>query len=158
MEYYHKNNYKNYGINENFKQENISYSKKKYTFRGIHFQTYPKAQSKLITVLSGEIIDIIVDLRKNSKTFGKSIKILMNSKTISLLYIPKGFGHGFLTLKNETLIGYKVSNYYSPKNEKTLSINDDKIKINLGVNKNKLIMSKKDMNGLKLENLSNIRF
>ena len=158
IESFHKNLLSNYGIKENFKQENISVSKKKYTFRGIHFQLYPMAQSKLVSVLNGEILDIIVDLRPKSKTFGKSIKIKMSSDKISLLYVPRGFGHGFLTLKNNTLVKYKVSEYYSPKNEKTLSINDNTLKIRLGISKKLLIMSKKDKNGLKLEDLNNIRF
>ena len=76
---------------------------------------------------------------------------------MSMLYIPSGFGHGFLTLKKNTLVSYKVSEYYSPKNEKTLSIKDNKININFEISKNKLIMSEKDKKGLKLEEIKKIR-
>ncbi len=158
METFQKKIFNDLGIKDNFKQENISFSKNKNTFRGIHFQTYPKAQSKLVTVLSGEILDIIIDLRFRSKTFGKSITINLGADKMSMLYIPSGFGHGFLTLKKNTLVSYKVSEYYSPKNEKTLSIKDNKININLGISKNKLIMSEKDKKGLKLEEIKKIRF
>ena len=157
METFQKKIFKNMGINDNFKKENFSFSKNKNTFRGIHFQTYPMAQSKLVTVLSGEIIDIVVDLRFNSKTFGRSIKIKLGSDKMSMLYIPAGFGHGFLTIKKDTLVSYKVSEYYSPKHEKTLSINDSKINIRLGISRDKLILSKKDKNGLKLHEIQKIK-
>ena len=158
MELYRNNFLKKNGISEKFKQENISLSKKKYTFRGLHFQTYPKSQSKLVSVLNGKIIDIIVDLRRFSKTYGRHIKIKLDSKNIKLLYIPVGFAHGFLTLENNTVVSYKVSEYYSPKNEKTLSILDKNLKINLGVSKNKLIISNKDLNGIEINRLINIKF
>lgn len=158
MEFYHNNFFKKIGLFDIFTQENISYSKKKYTFRGLHFQTYPKSQSKLISVISGKIVDVIVDLRKFSKTYGKHIKITLDSKNIKLIYIPAGFAHGFLTLENNTVVSYKVSEYYSPKHEETLSIFDKKLKIKLGLSKSKLILSDKDLNGSELNNFSNIKF
>ena len=158
MEFYHNNFLTKIGLKDKFKQENISFSKKKYTFRGLHFQTYPKSQAKLISVLNGKIIDIIVDLRPTSKTYGNHIKVVLDSKKIKLLYIPIGFAHGFITLEDNTLVSYKVSNYYSPKHEKTLSVFDKKLKISLGVSKKNLILSKKDINGLEIKELSKSKF
>jgi dTDP-4-dehydrorhamnose 3,5-epimerase len=153
FESYNKDNLKKLGILSIFCQDNISYSKEKYTLRGIHFQSYPKTQSKLLSVLSGEIIDIVVDLRKKSKTFGKYIKVKLSAKKRQYLFIPGGFGHGFCTLEKQTLVSYKVDNYYSPKNDYTLSIFDEDINIKIGIDKNKLILSKKDLNGKSFKDL-----
>lgn len=154
-ESYNKKNLKNNNILSNFCQDNLSFSKDKYTLRGIHFQSKPNAQSKLLSVLKGKIIDIVVDLRKNSKTFGKYVKIKLSSNKKQFLFIPVGFGHGFCTLEKNTLISYKVDNHYSPKNEYTLSIFDNEINIKLGINKENLILSKKDLNGKSFKELSN---
>jgi len=129
--------------NYNFVQDNISLSKK-MVFRGFHLQTKPFEQAKIVQVLSGEILDIILDLRKNSKTFGKIIKIYLSEKNNKQIFIPEGLAHGFLSLKDNTKILYKTSNFYSKKNEVTICYNDPNI--NLDLNK-KLILSKKAKNG-----------
>ena len=115
FEIYNKKDFIKLKIKDNFLQDNISFSKKKYTFRGIHHQVKPLQQAKLIRVLSGSIVDYIVDLRINSKSYGNYVKINLSDKKLNLVYIPIGFGHGFLTLENNTLIQYKVSNFYSKK-------------------------------------------
>lgn len=101
----------------NFVQENESLSIKKNTFRGLHFQTGKFAQDKLLRVIKGEIIDYIFDLRKNSKTYKELFQIKINSKSNFLIFIPKGCAHGFLTRKKNTIINYKVSNFYNKKSD-----------------------------------------
>ena len=151
-EIYNKRALNKVGIKSNFVQDNQSLSKNKYTFRGIHCQLNPFRQAKLIRVVHGSIIDFIVDLRIRSKTFGKNIQIKLNNNKI--LFIPEGFGHGFLTLEKNTLINYKVSKFYSKDNSKTILFNDKDIK--LKINKNiikKMILSKNDKFGLSLKEL-----
>ncbi len=150
-ETYNKKELLKIGIKNNFVQDNQSQSKKKYTFRGIHLQIKPYEQAKLVRVISGSIIDYVVDLRKKSKTFGNKIEIKMNVDDNYLLYISEGFGHGFLTLKNNTIINYKVSKFYSLKHSATILFDDKKINLNLSKNiKSNLILSKKDKKGILL--------
>ena len=126
-------------------QDNVSYNKKKYTFRGLHYQIKPFVQSKLIRVDQGEILDFILDLRYRSKTYLKMITIKLSEKDQKQIYIPKGIAHGYLTLKPNTKIHYKVDEYYAPKHEKGININDPKLKFSK-ININKFILNKKDKN------------
>ena len=126
-------------IKGHFKQENISLSLKKNTFRGFHFQIGKYSQSKLLSVVCGEIDDFILDLRKSSKTYGKTIKINLSENSKKLLFIPKGCAHGFLTKKNNTIINYKVDEYYNKKSDSGINLLGSGI-----IFKNKLIISKKD--------------
>ena len=109
IEIFNKKNYKLVGINENFVQDNQSLSKIKGTIRGIHFQSPPMQQSKLITVQKGIIQDIVVDIRKKSKTYGNYVSIKMIDKAFNQLYIPSGFAHGFCTLAKENLVSAVIS-------------------------------------------------
>ena len=145
-----------YGIKDEFVQDNFSFSKNKNTIRGLHFQINPYQQSKLITVINGSILDVFVDLRKNSKTFGKYYSVKISDKDHVNLYISKGFAHGFRTLENNTKVIYKVSNYYSPKFERTIIYSDKLIKINWGLQKTKIIISQKDKFGLSLQEIKKI--
>ena len=124
-------------------QDNVSYNKKKYTFRGLHYQIKPFAQSKLIRVDQGEIFDFILDLRPRSKTFLSMITIKLSEKDQKQIYIPKGIAHGYLTLKPNTKVHYKVDEYYSPKHERGINIKDPKLKFNK-INIDKFILNKKD--------------
>ena len=142
-----------YGIKDEFVQENNSFSKNINTIRGLHLQLNPYQQSKLITVINGSILDVFVDLRKNSKTFGKYHSIKMTDKDPVYLFISKGFAHGFRTLENNTKVIYKVSNYYSAKFERTIIYSDKLIKINWGLQKAKIIISQKDKFGLSLQEI-----
>ena len=110
---------------------------RKNVLRGFHFQ-YNYQQIKYVTVLKGKILDCVIDLRKNSKTFGKSFKIILSEKNSLSLYIPAGFAHSYLTLGNENITYYKLSNYYSPKHESGIIWNDKDLKINWPVKKPKL--------------------
>jgi len=114
---------------------------KKNVFRGFHFQLKNK-QSKFITVLKGRILDVVIDLRKNSKTFGEVFNIVLSKTNALSLYVPAGFAHGYLSLDKENLIYYKLDNFYNPKFESGIIYND--IDINFRWPINKMIISKKD--------------
>ena len=124
----------------------MSYSKK-HVLRGLHIQIV-KPQAKIITVTHGKIFDVAVDLRKNSKSFGKYVSITISDKDDYSFYIPEGFAHGFLCLSKECTVNYKCSNYREPKYERTLSWNDEDVKIKWPVKKP--ILSDKDNKGISL--------
>tara|TARA_B100000700_G_C14943676_1_gene808041 strand:+ start:29 stop:565 length:537 start_codon:yes stop_codon:yes gene_type:complete len=116
---------------------------KKNIIRGFHFQ-YKYPQVKYISVLKGKILDCVIDLRKNSKTFGKYFKVILSEKNLTSLYIPSGFAHSYLSLENENIIYYKLSNYYQPKFESGIIWNDKDLKVKWPVKKP--IVSNKDKN------------
>lgn len=137
-----------------FKQENESLSVYG-TFRGLHIQVN-QLQGKLIRVVEGEIFDICLDCRQNSKTFGKNYTIKLNSKINNMLWIPPGYAHGFLVLSKLAKIIYKCTEYYSKKDQVTVDVNDKKLKIQLPLlNQKKLILSNKDNYGLSFNDFSN---
>ena len=131
-----------------FVQDNLS--KSSYgVLRGLHFQTEPYPQSKLVKCIAGEIFDVAVDLRKNSPTFGRWICAILSSKNLNQFWIPEGFAHGFLTLSDSAFVQYKVTNYWSKKCENSLIWNDEEVKIDWpfdNCKKNKIKLSKKDKN------------
>lgn len=131
------------GENFRFVQDNLSCSHKN-VLRGLHFQTPPYSQGKLIQVLKGSVIDIAVDLRKASNTFGKHVKVELSSKNHRQLWIPPGFAHGFVALEDNTIFSYKCTNYYSKEHEMDLLWNDPDLEINWGIKHP--IISKKDQN------------
>tara|TARA_B100002019_G_scaffold267197_1_gene258104 strand:+ start:42 stop:560 length:519 start_codon:yes stop_codon:yes gene_type:complete len=144
---YLRETFRNYLIkNHSFPFDVMSFSKKN-VLRGLHIQT-KKTQAKIITVTYGKIFDVAVDLRKNSKTFGKYVSVIISDKSDFSFYIPKGFAHGFLCLSKECTVNYKCSEYRNSKSEKTLSWNDKTLKIKWPIKKP--ILSKKDKNGLNL--------
>ncbi|PDH19009.1 MAG: dTDP-4-dehydrorhamnose 3,5-epimerase [Pelagibacterales bacterium MED-G44] len=124
----------------------MSYSKKN-VLRGLHIQT-KKSQAKIITVTHGKILDVVVDLRKNSQTFGKYFSIIISQRSDFSFYIPKGFAHGFLCLSKECTVNYKCSQYRHKKSEATLNWNDEDVGINWPIKKP--ILSKKDKKGKSL--------
>ncbi len=125
----------------------ITSKSKKNVIRGLHLQA-KKTQDKYIAVLKGKILDVVVDLRKNSKTFGKYFKIILSEKNCKFLFVPKGFAHGFLSLEKENIVLYSCSNYRDIKSEKTILWNDPILKIRWGIKKP--ILSNKDKNAKKL--------
>ena len=122
-------------------------SSKKKVLRGLHIQT-DKSQAKIITVTHGKIFDVAVDLRKNSKTFGKYVSLIISENSDFSFYVPKGFAHGFLCLSKKCTVNYKCSEYRQSKYEKTLSWNDPKINIKWPILNP--ILSEKDKEGLNL--------
>ena len=112
-----------------FVQENQSLSVRPGTVRGIHFQAHPFAQGKLVRCLTGSLFDVAVDLRRDSPTFGKWTSVTLDSRWNNQMWIPIGFGHGFCTLEPNSVIGYHVTNYYSPQGDFGLAWDDPDIAI-----------------------------
>ena len=127
MESFKASAFKNAGIDKTFPQDNISFSKKG-VLRGLHFQKSPYEQAKLVWVLQGAVLDVAVDLRTNSPTFGKHFKLILDSKSRNMLYIPEGFAHGFQALE-DSLFQYKCSGEYSPGSEGGIIWNDRELNI-----------------------------
>lgn len=113
-----------------FVQDNQSLSLRVGTIRGIHFQSHPAAQGKLVRCLSGKIFDVAVDLRQGSSDYGKWIAVTLTPETNNQLWVPAGFGHGFCTLEPDSLIAYRVTEYYSPANDKGVAWDDPEISVN----------------------------
>lgn len=114
-------------------QANRSFSAREGTLRGLHCQTEPMAQAKLITCISGAIMDVAVDIREGSPSFMKWIKVELTAGNKKMLYIPRGFLHGFLTLTEDVEVEYKVDQYYSPENDRSIRFDDKDIGINWGI-------------------------
>jgi len=143
METYTKKDFEAYGIRDEFVQDNHSWSIKN-TLRGLHFQKEPYAQSKLVRCISGEILDVAVDIRKNSRTFGRHVMIKLSSENKEMFYIPEGFAHGFLVLSDYAEVLYKVNRFYSRDHDSGIIWNDEDLGINWPV-KNP-VLSQKDRN------------
>jgi dTDP-4-dehydrorhamnose 3,5-epimerase len=151
-EFYNKSDFDTViGKNMNFVQDNISCSHKN-VIRGLHFQKPPFGQGKLIQVLRGKVMDVIVDLRKNSRTYGEHCKIELSDKNHKKLWIPSGFAHGFLSLENNTLLSYKCSEYYSIDHEMSLRWNDELLNIDWGITEP--VVSEKDQNAPNFKNFN----
>lgn len=131
------------GIATSFVQDNESKSSKG-VLRGLHFQTGDYAQAKLVRVVKGSVLDVCVDIRKDSKTFGKHYSLILDDKEHKQLYIPRGFAHGFLVLEDDTVFSYKCDNYYYKPSESGIVFNDKKLNINWGVSEDQVILSEKD--------------
>ncbi len=146
FEFYHKQRFLDAGIKCDFVQDNQSASLKN-VLRGLHFQIPPFAQAKLCRVLKGSVIDIAVDIRQNSPTYGKHISIILDDKKKNMLFIPEGFAHGFMTLEDHTIFQYKCSNYYNKETEDCILWND--LDLNINWSANNPIVSEKDKFGKK---------
>jgi len=116
------------GIDTNFVQDNESKSQKG-VFRGLHFQNPPHAQGKLVRAVKGAVLDVAVDIRRGSSTYGKSMSVELNEENKTMLWIPSGFAHGFLTLLDETIFQYKCTNYYNKESEGSILWNDPDLNI-----------------------------
>jgi dTDP-4-dehydrorhamnose 3,5-epimerase len=131
------------GLDYGFIQDNQSYSKQG-VLRGLHYQNPPYAQTKLVRVLSGTILDVVVDLRRDQPTFGKHYSVELSAKSKLQLYVPKGFAHGFSVLSNSAEILYKCDNGYHPTSEGGLLYNDPALKIDWRLPEEKILLSDKD--------------
>lgn len=129
-----------------FVQDNESKSTRG-VLRGLHYQTGDYAQAKLVRALQGSVLDVIVDLRKSSPTFGKHLAVELSDENKKQLYIPRGFAHGFLVLSDTAIFSYKVDNVYAPTHEASLLWNDTTINIDWSIKEEELILSAKDKAG-----------
>ncbi|MBL7937026.1 MAG: dTDP-4-dehydrorhamnose 3,5-epimerase [Bacteroidia bacterium] len=145
FESYNENVFKQNGINVNFVQDNQSLSNSG-VLRGLHFQAPPFDQGKLVRVINGAVLDIAVDIRKNSSTYGEHVAIELNEENKTMFYIPPGFAHGFLTLKDNTIFSYKCTNLYHKASEGTVLWNDTDLNIKWNIKDP--LLSEKDLVGI----------
>ena len=160
LESYNYNDFKELGIENLFVQDNHSKSLKG-VLRGLHFQKEEYSQAKLVRVLKGAVLDIVVDLRKDSETFGKYIAVELNEKNRKMFFIPRNFAHGFLTLEDNTEFFYKCDNFYNPQSEGGIIWNDSDLNINWNLKKynideSELIISEKDKKNISFKEYKKI--
>jgi len=152
FESYSEIKFKEAGINVRFVQDNHSLSKEKGVLRGLHFQLPPHAQTKLVRVTAGAVFDVVVDLRKDSETFGQWQGFNLSSKNFQMLFVPQGFAHGFCTLEENTEFLYKCDNFYAPEYDNGIIWNDSDLKIDWPIKKP--ILSEKDKKHQTFKNFS----
>ena len=131
-------------LDVNFVQDNESQSSRG-VLRGLHYQTGEHAQAKLLRVVTGRILDVVVDIRKDSKTFGDHFSIELNAENKTQLFVPRGFAHGFIVLEDETIFSYKCDNLYNKASEAGIIYNDKELNINWGLSEEDIIISEKDV-------------
>ena len=144
FEAYNKAKFNEYGINYQFIQDNQSFSKRG-VIRGLHLQINPFAQAKLVRVLEGEILDVAVDLRKNSPTYGKHFSVILSAENKKQLMVPHGFAHGFSVLSETASVLYKVDQLYHKESERGIRYDDPTLNIDWQVNPSEVIVSEKDL-------------
>lgn len=143
-ETYSKEKFKSLGIEANFCQDNHSFTALEGTLRGLHYQAYPKAQTKIVRCTKGRILDVAVDIREGSPTYKKWVAVELSEDNMKQLLIPIGFAHGFITLVDNVEVQYKVDEYYSPENDRCIRFDDPDLGIDWGFENPHL--SKKDSN------------
>lgn len=144
FEPYNRNTFQQkWNINEEFVQDNESFSRRG-VLRGLHYQVEPKAQAKLVRVVQGEVLDIVVDIRKSSPYFGKVYSYLLDDKKRNLLFVPRGFAHGFVVISETAVFQYKVDNFYSKPDERGIAFNDADLKIDWRLDIREIQVSDKD--------------
>lgn len=131
------------GYKINFCQDNESKSSRG-VLRGLHYQLSPAAQTKLVRVIQGKVLDVAVDIRKGSPTFGKHVAVELTAENKRQLLVPRGFAHGFVVLEDDTIFAYKVDNYYSPENDRGILFSDEALNIDWQVPHDELNLSAKD--------------
>lgn len=145
FESYSKSKLENFNLNNNWIQDNESMSKIN-TLRGLHYQVPPYTQAKLVRVIKGKVLDIAVDIRSDSPTFGKYVSVILSGENKYQFYVPRGFAHGFITLEDNTIFAYKCDNIYNKASERGILFNDPFLNINWNYNKiEDLILSEKDL-------------
>ncbi len=143
-ESFNKNNYLIEGLNNEFVQDNQAYSSYGVV-RGLHYQHGNNAQAKLVSVLKGSVLDVVVDIRTNSTTYGKVFAIELNDTNKKQLYVPRGFAHGYSVISETALFYYKCDNFYNKDAEGGINLLDTTLNINWGIEKDKMILSSKDI-------------
>ncbi|GAA0714261.1 dTDP-4-dehydrorhamnose 3,5-epimerase [Aquimarina litoralis] len=135
---------KSTGLEVDFVQDNQSISSKG-VLRGLHFQKGEYAQAKLVRVTKGNVLDVVVDLRRDSTTFGNYFSIELNDQNNYQLFVPRGFAHGFVVLSNEAIFNYKCDNFYHKESESGIRFNDPDLNINWKLDKREVLLSEKDL-------------
>ena len=143
FESYNKQHYVDNGIPADFVQDNESFSGRG-TLRGLHYQAGEHAQAKLVRVIQGRVIDVAVDLREDSPTYGEHVTVELSAENKKLFYIPRGFGHGFVVLSETALFSYKCDNFYNKASEGGIIFNDATLNIDWGIKADDMILSEKD--------------
>jgi len=145
MESFNENTFQN-GIGQqvHFVQDNQSFSSRG-VLRGLHYQTGEHAQAKLVRVLLGEVLDVAVDIRPDSETFGQHVAVLLSAENQKQLFVPRGFAHGFIVLSETATFFYKCDNFYNKESEGGIIYNDDSMKIDWQLPENELLISEKDL-------------
>ena len=143
------------GFKLNFGQDNESKSSKG-VLRGLHYQLPPHAQTKLVRVIQGRVLDVAVDIRRNSPTFGQHVSVELSADNKKQLLVPRGFAHGFVVLEDDTIFAYKVDNYYSPECDRGIAFDDESLNINWILNKEELKLSAKDTTQPKLNETNDL--
>ncbi len=143
------------GYKINFCQDNESKSSKG-VLRGLHYQLAPYAQTKLVRVIQGKVLDVAVDIRKDSPTFGQYVAVELSGENKKQLLVPRGFAHGFVVLEDNTIFAYKVDYYYSPESDRGIAFNDDSLGIDWILNDAELKLSDKDRKQPLLENTDDL--
>ena len=143
------------GFKLNFGQDNESKSSRG-VLRGLHYQLAPHAQSKLVRVIAGRVLDVAVDIRKNSPTFGQHVAVELSAENKKQLFVPRGFAHGFVVLEDDTIFAYKVDNYYSPQCDRGIAFDDENLNIDWILKKEELNLSAKDKVQPLLENTNDL--
>ncbi len=144
------------GIEADFVQDNHSLSRDKGVVRGLHFQTPPHAQDKLVRVIRGRVLDVAVDIRRGSPTFGRHVAVELSAENWRQLWVPRGFAHGFCTLEPDTEVLYKVTDYYAPECDEGLLWNDPALGIDWPVGEGEAILSEKDRSHPRLAELPEV--
>lgn len=144
LESFNHNKYRDFVGDYNFVQDNQSMSAKG-VLRGLHFQAPPFDQGKLVQVVKGSVLDVALDIRKNSPTYGKHYKVILTEKDKNQFWVPPGFAHGFCSLEDNTIFSYKCTNYYAPSHEMSILWNDPTLNIDWQIDNP--IISEKDKNG-----------
>jgi len=143
------------GYKINFCQDNESKSSKG-VLRGLHYQLPPYAQTKLVRVIQGKVLDVAVDIRKNSPTFGQYVAVELSAENKKQLLVPRGFAHGFVVLEDDTTFAYKVDSYYSPQCDRGIAYDDESLEIDWILNTDELLLSKKDKVQPKLKDINDL--
>ena len=143
FESFNKKTFEAAGIDVDFVQDNESKSQRG-VLRGLHYQINPMAQAKLVSVVEGEVLDVVVDIRKGSPTYGKYYSLLLTAEKRNQLFIPRGFAHGFSVLSETCIFQYKCDNYYSKESEGGISYNDAELSIDWGFDLKDAVVSDKD--------------
>ncbi len=142
------------GVSARFVQDNESLSAAPGTLRGLHFQVSPKAQGKLVRVVHGSVLDVAVDVRRGSKSFGRHVAVELSADQANQVWVPPGFAHGVCTLEPDTIVAYKVTEYWSPEHERTLRYNDPELGIPWPFAENEITINPRDRDAPLLSELA----